>query len=64
MMTLTGKPAMVNRPQLERELHDLQERLADAWWHEQPLSDIQRLEERIAECHRMLARKTEAAHRS
>jgi len=65
MTTLMGNPAMLgstammNRLQLEGELHDLRERLADAWWNEKPLSEIQRLEHRIAECKRKLTRPEE-----
>lgn len=55
MMTVNGESTVVvNRTQLEVELHDLREQLAEAWWNEQPLHEIQEIEDRIEECKRQL----------
>ena len=36
-----------DRPDMKTELRALRKRLADAWWHEEPLEKIQQLEARI-----------------
>ena len=36
------------RTRLERELKQLRRRLADAWWYERPLAEIQEIERMIA----------------
>ena len=38
----------IERQQLQTRLDQLQQRLAEAWWNEAPLEQIERLEQEIA----------------
>ncbi len=40
---------MSERNKIEQELKRLKDELSDAWWHEEPLSKIERLENEIAQ---------------
>ena len=42
-----GMPEMPDRVLIENELKSLRDQLADAWWHEAPLENIQYLEREI-----------------
>lgn len=62
-MTAKGESTVVvKRPQVEVELDDLRERLAEAWWNEEPLHEIQQIEDRIEECKRQLRAARQTAH--
>jgi len=63
MTTMHGESTVVpNRSQLEGELRSLRERLADAWWNEYPLQEIQQIELQIAECKQQLRQAVEAVN--
>ena len=53
---------MNSRARIERELHQLRECLADAWWNEKSLDEIQQIEKNIEACKRELHRAHESAN--
>ncbi len=45
-----GDRLAADRLNVQTELRALRKRLADAWWYEEPLDKIERLEARINHC--------------
>jgi hypothetical protein len=46
---------------LHTELRHQRRQLADAWWYERPLDEIERIEQRIRDLHEMIRRRAENA---
>ncbi len=57
----TTKRIMNDTKTLESELKQLQDQLSEAWWYEEPLSKIQRIENEIQRRLRALGQEMAAA---